>query len=103
MSLDLPELIAAEPTTRPAVTYDRYWLQTLVMRAPAPGQPADANVVLARYSSADGSLSGETVTLTVADLFTRAAGDQQLAAAMAALLEAVKKIAADDGVVAGGQ
>ena len=103
MSLELPELIAAEPTTRPAVTYDRYWLQTLVMRAPAPGQPADATVVLARYSSADGSLSGETVTLTVSDLFTRAAGDQQLAAAMAALLEAVKKIAADDGVVAGGQ
>jgi hypothetical protein len=99
MSVELPELIASEPTSRPAVVYDRYWLQTLVMRAPAPGQTADAIVTLAAYSSADGSLSGETVNLTVSDLFAKAAGDQQLADAMVSLMQAVQKIAAADGLV----
>jgi hypothetical protein len=87
---------------RTTVTYDRYWLQTLVMRAPAPGQPADATVVLARYSSADGSLSGETVTLNVQDLFARAANDEQLAMAMWVILGAVRSVAAADGLVEQG-
>jgi hypothetical protein len=99
MSIELPELIATEPTSRPAVVYDRYWVQTLVVRAPAPNQPADATVILAAYSSADGSLSGETVNLTVSDLFTRAAGDQKLAEAMVSLMQAVQQIAAADGLV----
>ena len=99
MSIGLPELIATEPTSRPAVTYDRYWVQTLVVRAPAPNQPADATVILAAYASADGSLSGETVNLTVSDLFTRAAGDQKLAKAMVSLMQAVQQIAAADGLV----
>jgi len=99
MSIGLPELIATEPTSRPAVVYDRYWLQTLVVRAPAPNQPADATVILAAYSSADGSLSGETVNLAVSDLFTRAVGDQKLAEAMVSLMQAVQQIAAADGLV----
>lgn len=102
MSLALPELIAAEPTTRPAVTFDRYWLQTLVIRAPSPGLPADATAVLAPYSSADGSLSGESVTINVQDLFARAANDEQLAMAMWVLLGAVRSVAAADGLVEQG-
>jgi hypothetical protein len=100
MSIELPELIAADPISRPAVTYDRYWLQTLVMQAPSPTQKATATVILAPYSQADGSLLGQTVTLAVDDLFARAATDAQLAGAMAALVAAVQRLAADQGIVA---
>ena len=99
MSLDLPELIAVEPTTRPAVTYDRYWVQTIVVRCPSPAEKAVATAVLARCSSSDGSLSGETVSITVEDLFARAAGNEQIATAMHSLMVAIQQLACAEGLV----
>lgn len=95
----LPELIATDPVTRPAVTYNRWWVQTLVFQAPSPTAEAIANVVLARYSSADGSLSGDTVTLTLDNLLGRITDDYTLASAMAGIVSVVQRVAAERGIV----
>jgi len=95
----LPELIATDPVTRPAVTYDRWWVQTLVFQAPSPMAEATANVTLASYSSADGSLSGETATITLDNLMGRIGDDHTLAAAMAGIVQVVQRVAFERGIV----
>jgi hypothetical protein len=95
----LPVLVATDPVTRPAVVYDRWWLQSLIVQAPTPTGEATATVILARYSSADGSLSGETTTITLPDLFGRLGDDYTLASAMAGIVQVVQRIAAEKGLV----
>jgi hypothetical protein len=98
-TVSIPELIATDPVTRPAVVFDRWWLTTLVMQSPSPAGEATVNVTLARCSSADGSLSGETVTLTLDNLFARAQADPTLMAAMAGIVSTVQAVAAERGIV----
>lgn len=95
----VPQLVVANPTTRPAVTFDRWWVQTLVIRSPGPAEEANATCILAAYSSEDGSLSGETVQLDVADLRAGSLTDPKLAAAWSALVEYVQAVAKDRGLV----
>ena len=98
----IPALIASETVMRPAIVYDRWWVQTLVMQAPSPTSESSANVVLARYASSDGSLSGETVNLTLDNLFMRSVDDPALLAAMAGIVGVVQRIAVGQGIATDG-
>lgn len=96
----VPELVVADPKSRPAVTYDRWWVQTVVVRSPGPLEESSASCVLAAYSSEDGSLSGETVQLEVSALRAAAISDPRAAAAMAALVTYIEAVARERGLLA---
>lgn len=99
MSDEAPVLIVKDPTSRPAVTFDRWWLQTLVVRAPSPTDEANATAVLASYASADGSLSGQTVSVEASSLLAESQTNPLAAAAMAAILRYVESLAKTQGLI----
>lgn len=96
----VPELVVADPKSRPAVTFDRWWVQSVVVRAPGPLEEMSAACILAAYSSADGSMSGETVQLEVSNLQAASISDPLAAAAMASLVTYIESVARERGLIA---
>ena len=52
--MSLPILNAVEPTVIPAKTYDRVWVEEIVIRAPDPNGDVVGEVKLHKYGMFDG-------------------------------------------------
>jgi uncharacterized protein YcnI len=97
--MSMPILNVPTPETKPAVTFDRFWLETLVVRSSVGGD-ATAHVTLTPYSSTTGESSPNAVTMEVPNIMAGAEESPAMALALAAVLEAVKAEGIARGVIA---
>lgn len=101
--MPVPTLLAASPLTV-SKTYDKVWVEEIVISAPDPNADAVARVRLRLFADAGGQreLSPEPILLSVNGLLAQAAGDADLDAVVTALMAYVAKLAASRGIVAAG-
>jgi hypothetical protein len=100
---DLPILNAVEPTVIPAKTYDRVWVEEVVIRAPDPNGDVVGEVKLHKYGMFDGVAElepGNGQWIRVENMLAKSAEDADLQTAMSALLAYVGKIGVENNVVA---
>jgi hypothetical protein len=86
-------------------TYDRVWVEEIVISAADPNADATARVRLRLYS--DSLLLGrefhpEAIDLSLDGLLAQAGADPDLDAAVTALMGYVRKLAIEQGIVADG-
>ena len=100
---DIPTLYASEPLAISA-TYDKLWVREIVISAQSVGGEAEARVTLVRFRTTETGVEeapAEPIRLHVRDLLAGAEADQDLAAAVGALMNYVAKVGQQEGVVAG--
>lgn len=100
---DLPVLNAVEPTVIPAKTYDRVWVEEIVIRAPDPNGDALGEVKLHKYGLFDGVAElepGNGQWIRVDNMLSQASGDTDLQTAISALLAYVAKLGVQNNIVA---
>ena len=100
---DIPTLYASEPLSISA-TFDKLWVREIVISAQSVGGEAEARVTLVRFRTTETGVEeapAEPVRLHVRDLLAGAEADQDLAAAVGALMNYVAKVGQQEGVVAG--
>lgn len=100
--MPVPVLVAASPTTVPAKTFDKIWVEQILISAPDPNGDAFARVTVRPFGVFDGvaELSPETVFLDVPGILSESATDADLDAAITSLMAFVRKIGVAQGVVA---
>lgn len=98
----IPTLYASQPIAISA-TYDKLWVEEIVISAPEVGGDATARVRLRHFRTTDNGVecSPDTgVLLRVENLLASSTQDPDLAAAVQALMAYVAKIGQENGVVA---
>jgi hypothetical protein len=99
--MDIPILYAATPIQISA-TYDKIWVDEIVISAPEVGGAATARVRLRHFSSGEDGVNVAPdggVWLQVEDILTAAEQDQDLAVAVGALMAYVAKLGIERGVI----
>ena len=96
-------LFAAAPTVINAV-YDKVWIEEIVISAPSLGGDASARVRLRKFRSTESGAEfapepGEW--LEVQEIISGSEADQDLAAAVGAMMAYVAKVGVEKGVVSG--
>lgn len=91
---DFTQFEAVEPVIEPAkpqVIYDKYWLETLVIRAPDPKQDAKLSARFKLYNDVTREFAPnvEFVSLEIPSLFATAAQDILVATAMETVFQAL--------------
>ena len=102
---DLPILNALEPTVIPAKTYDRVWVEEIVIRAPDPNGDVNGEVKLHKYGIFDSIAElepGNGQWVRVDNMLAKAAEDTDLQTAISALLAYVGKLGIENNIIAGG-
>lgn len=114
MSDFLPVLPAANPTVIPAKTYDRVWIEEIVIKAPDPNGDITGEVKMHKYGMFDKTdENGETVSVAELDpkggkwirlenMLEKASEDQDLQTAFGALIGYISKIGAENNVISSG-
>jgi len=100
--MPIPTLLAASPTSINA-TYDKIWVEEIVISAPTLGGDATARVRLRKFRSTDdgGEFAPDAGEwLQVDSLLAGAASDPDLAAVVGSLMAYVAKIGIQQGVIA---
>lgn len=103
--MSLPILNAVEPTVIPAKTYDRVWVEEIVIRAPDPNGDAVGEVKLHKYGMFDGIAElepGNGKWIRVENMLAKSVEDTDLQTAMTALLAYVGKIGVENNIVSAG-
>lgn len=95
-------LTAASPVTVPAKTYDKVWIEEIVIAAPDPNGDASARVRMRLFTEVEGKKELlDKVHFVQADgLLSNAAADADLDAAVTHLMAYVGKVAVQEGIVA---
>lgn len=100
---ELPILNAVEPTVVPAKTYDRIWIEEIVIRAPDPNGDINGEVKLHKYGLFDGVAeldpNGGT-WLRVDNMLAKSAEDTDLQNAINSLITYIAKIGRDESIIA---
>jgi hypothetical protein len=100
--MPIPTLLAASPTSINA-TYDKIWVEEIVISAPTLGGDATARVRLRKFRSTDdgGEFAPDAGEwLTVDSLLAGAESDPDLAAVVGSLMAYVAKVGVQQGVIA---
>lgn len=100
--MEIPTLYASQPISISA-TYDKIWVEEIVISAPEVGGDATARVRLRHFRTTESGAepSPDTgVLLRVDALLSAAAQDPDLATAVQALMAYVSKVGQENGVVA---
>jgi hypothetical protein len=100
--MPIPTLLAASPTSINA-TYDKIWVEELVISAPTLGGDATARVRLRKFRSTDdgGEFAPDAGEwLQVDSLLAGAETDPDLAAVVGSLMSYVAKVGIQQGVIA---
>jgi hypothetical protein len=100
--MSLPILNAADPTIVPAKTFDKWWVNQITIKAPNPNGDATAEVVLMKFRTDENNiaeLSSETIFINLDNILTTAQTDQELGAAVYALMSYIMKIGIERGIV----
>ena len=95
----LPLLMAQNPVTIPATTYDRIWVELIEISAPSPSADANAYVRLRRFGIRDGEVvtDPESLRLEVPNIL--ASSDPDLAVVVTGIMNYIAKIGAADGII----
>lgn len=99
---NLPILNAVEPTVIPAKTYDRIWVEEIVIRAPDPNGDVVGEVKLHKYGMFNGIAElepGNGQWIRVNNMLAKSIADTDLQTAMAALLAYVGKIGVENNII----
>lgn len=86
---------AAEPVIVPAkeeIIYDKYWLETMVVRAPSPSQDAKLSARFRLYNDVtrEYAPNSEFINIEIPELFIRASQDMNIAMAMEGVFRVLK-------------
>jgi hypothetical protein len=101
--MSLPILSASNPTTVPAVVYDKWWVQRIDISAPNPNGDAYAQVTLVKFATGpDGNAitSNEVVFMNVDNLLSNAATDPELGGIIIGLMNYIMKVGQNQGIIA---
>lgn len=105
-----PTLNAASPVTVPSKTYDKVWIEELVIRGYDPNGDVTADARLryfGEFDNGDGTTTREfgpdVVRLNATNLLSNPDADPDLDAAVTSLMAYVAKLAVAQGVVAAPQ
>ena len=99
---ELPILNAADPTIIPAKTYDRVWIEEIVIRAPDPNGDANGEVKLHKYGIFDGVAELDPNGgrwIRVDNMLSKANDDSDLQTAITALLSYVAKLGIENNII----
>lgn len=99
---DLPILNAVDPTVIPAKTYDRVWVEEIVIRAPDPNGDVNGEVKLHKYGLFDGVAELDPnggQWIRVDNMLAKSSEDADLQAAISTLLAYVGKVGVDNNIV----
>lgn len=99
---DLPILNAVDPTVIPSKTYDRVWVEEIVIRAPDPNADVTGEVKLHKYGMFDGVAEfepGNGQWIRVENMLAKANEDPDLQTAMTALLAYVGKVGVENNII----
>lgn len=102
MMADLPILNAVDPTVIPAKTYDRVWVEEIVIRAPDPNGDVNGEVKLHKYGLFDGVAELDPnggQWIRVDNMLAKSSEDADLQAAISTLLAYVGKVGVDNNIV----
>ena len=96
-----PLLMAQNPLTVPATTYDRIWVELVEISAPSPSADANAYVRLRRFGVRNGEVvtDPESFRLEVPNIL--ASSDPDLAAVVAGIMNYIAKVGAAEGIIQG--
>lgn len=100
--MSLPILNAVEPTVIPAKTYDRIWVEEIVIRAPDPNADVVGEVKLHKYGMFDGTAElepGNGQWIRVENMLAKSVEDLDLRTAISGLLAYVEKIGVKNNVI----
>lgn len=99
---DLPILTATNPETIPAKTYDRVWIEEVVIRAPDPNGDFLGEVKLRKYGMFDGIAEfepGNGQWIRVENILEQSNSNETLQTAMNALITYVAQLAVENSIV----
>lgn len=99
--MPVPSLYAAQPLTINK-TYDKVWVEEIVISAPDPNADASARVRLRLFRDNNGEreLAPEVIRMSVEGIMASASADQELDSAVTALMGYIGRKAAQEGIVA---
>jgi hypothetical protein len=101
--MSLPILSASNPTTVPAIVYDKWWIQKIEIQAPSPNHDASANIILVKFATnTDGSatVSNEIASMEMNNLLSNSANDPELASVIGGLMNYIMKVGQNQGIIA---
>jgi hypothetical protein len=99
---DLPILNAVDPAVIPAKTYDRVWIEEIVIRAPDPNGDVTGEVKLHKYGMFDGVAElepGNGQWVRVDNMLEKSETDANLQAAMTGLIGYVMQLGAENNII----
>lgn len=99
---NLPILNAANPEVIPAKTYDRIWIEEIVIRAPDPNGDILGEVKLRKYGMFDSVAEfepGNGQWIRVNNILEQSNSNETLQTAMSTLIAYVTQIAVENGIV----
>ena len=100
--MPIETLNAASPITVPAMSYDKVWMEELVISAPDPNEDATARLRLRLFTvNEDGSKTLHPAVRVIVKngLLAGETEDAELSQAITALMNYVGKVAIEDGFV----
>lgn len=100
--INLPILNAVDPTVIPAKTYDRVWVEEIIIRAPDPNGDVNGEVKLHKYGIVDDVAEfdpngGQWVR--VDNMLAKSTEDTDLQNAISSLLNYVAKIGVENNII----
>lgn len=100
--VELPIFNASDPTNIPAKTYDRVWVEEIIIRAPDPNTDIVGEVKLHKYGIFDGVAElepGNGQWIRVENMLIKANEDSDLQTAMTSLLAYIGKIGTENNII----
>lgn len=99
---DLPIFNAVDPVIIPAKTYDRVWIEEIVIRAPDPNADATGEVKLHKYGMFDGVAElepGNGQWIRIDDMLSKADTDTHLQTAINALITYIAQLGIENDII----
>jgi hypothetical protein len=99
---DLPILNAVDPAVIPAKTYDRVWIEEIVIRAPDPNGDVTGEVKLHKYGMLDGVAElepGNGQWVRVENMLEKSQIDSDLQSAMISLISYITKVGIENNII----
>lgn len=85
----------------PDITYDYYWVETVIIRAPSPLGEASASVRLVPASSQTGAINyAGAIGMELTDLFATALENETLSSAFTNVIAVIRDAAIERGIAA---
>lgn len=99
----IPNLIAKEPSIIPEKTFDKLWVEEIIISAPNPNEDANAMVKLKKFGVFDGVAefmpTDNGIRLDIENLLAKSAEDQELASIVYSLLLYIKKYGIQKNII----